>query len=61
VHHSGGVGGFIGIALVILVLLLAAARLARSFRRTSRMLKRDDYWDSFNGPGPRDGGGDAGG
>ena len=48
-HHSGGV---IGYALVIVLLLFLSVRLARSFRRTNRMLKRPDYWDPANGPDP---------
>jgi hypothetical protein len=40
--HSGGV---IGYALVIVLLVFLSLRLARSFRRTNRMLKRPDYWD----------------
>jgi hypothetical protein len=40
--HSGSVIGFV---LVIVLLLFLAVRLGRSFRRTTSMLKRPDYWD----------------
>jgi hypothetical protein len=47
--HSGSVIGFV---LVIVLLLFLAVRLGRSFRRTTRMLKRPDYWDPQDGPDP---------
>ena len=56
-HHAGG---FIGIALIVLLLVVVALRLARSFRRTTRMLNSADYWDPTIRPGPPGGGPGAG-
>jgi uncharacterized membrane protein YgcG len=57
-HHTSG---YLGIILVVLVLLAVVGRLARSFRRTTRMMNRHNDWDPLDGPGPQDGGGGSAG